>query len=174
MNAEHFIKSALQQFREYKLLSDKTFLQLSDDDFFFQPNEETNSIAINITHMHGNMQSRFTNFLTEDGEKPWRKRDDEFRVKRYTREELLGLWEAGWQTVFTAIEQLSAADIEKMIYIRSKPLTVPEAIHRQLTHYAYHTGQIVMLGKIIRNKDWQSLSIPRDQSQEFNERLKKN
>jgi hypothetical protein len=173
MNAEHFIQSALQQFREYKSLSDKTFLQLSDDDFYFQPNEETNSIAINITHMHGNMQSRFSSFLTEDGEKPWRHRDDEFRVKLYTRVQLLDLWEAGWQTVFTAIEQLFPADIEKTVYIRTKPLSVLQAIHRQLTHYAYHTGQIVMLGKIVRNKDWQSLSIPRDQSQQFNERLKK-
>jgi hypothetical protein len=173
MNTEVFIKSAVQQFRDYKTLAEKTFHQLQDADFFFQPNANTNSIAINITHMHGNMLSRWTNFLSEDGEKSWRNRDEEFRVEHHTREQLLDLWQAGWRTVFAALEELQPGDLEKTVYIRTRPLIVIEAIHRQLTHYAYHTGQIVMLGKIIRNEDWQTLSIAKGQSIQFNEQMKK-
>jgi hypothetical protein len=120
------------------------------------------------------MLSRWTNFLTEDGEKDWRKRDSEFESHQYSKEQLLQLWEAGWQTVFNALEPLKADDLAKTIYIRSKPLSVIEAIHRQLTHYAYHVGQIVMLGKIIKGTDWQTLSIAKGQSAVFNDDMKKN
>lgn len=168
MNEANFLKNAIQQFRDYKLLAEKTFEQLKDDEFHYQPNEATNSVAINITHLHGNMLSRWTNFLTEDGEKEWRKRDDEFETYSYSGERLLELWEEGWQAVFTAVESLQAADLEKIIYIRSQPLSVIDAIHRQLTHYAYHVGQIVMLGKCIKGNEWQSLSIAKGQSLQFN------
>ena len=173
MNETIFLKSAIQQFRDYKLLAEKTFSQIDDGAFHFQPNEVTNSIAINITHMHGNMLSRWTNFLTEDGEKDWRQRDDEFDIHSHSKEKLLQLWEAGWQCMFTALESLDKDDLEKTVYIRTKPLAVIEAIHRQLTHYAYHVGQIVMLGKIIKAGDWQSLSIARGQSLNYNAELKK-
>jgi uncharacterized damage-inducible protein DinB len=156
-----FVKSAIQQFRDYKSLGEKTFAQLEDKDFQFQPNETANSIAINITHMHGNMLSRWTNFLTEDGEKEWRTRDDEFEVHEYNKQKLLQLWEEGWQTVFNALNALKPTDLSATIHIRSKPLTVADAVHRQLTHYAYHVGQIVMLGKIIKGEQWQTLSIPK-------------
>lgn len=173
MNEIIFLRSAIQQFHDYKLLAEETFAQIKDADFHFQPNETTNSIAINITHMHGNMLSRWTNFLTEDGEKEWRQRDDEFDTHSYSREKLLQLWEEGWLTVFNALNPLTAPDLEKTIYIRTKPLVVIEAIHRQLAHYAYHVGQIVMLGKIIKDKDWQTLSIAKGQSVTFNSSMKK-
>ncbi|MGZ8518437.1 MAG: DUF1572 family protein [Chitinophagaceae bacterium] len=168
-----FLKSAIQQFRDYKLLAEKTFAQINEADFRYQPNETTNSMAINITHLHGNMLSRWTNFLTEDGEKEWRKRDDEFETHQYSKEKLLQLWEEGWQEMFNSLEVLTASDLEKTIYIRSKPLTVIEAIHRQLTHYAYHVGQVVMLGKIIKGAQWQTLSIAKGQSAVFNSDMKK-
>ncbi|MFC0773170.1 DUF1572 family protein [Terrimonas alba] len=163
-----FLKSAIQQFKDYKLLAEKTFAQINDRDFHYQPNEQTNSIAINITHMHGNMLSRWTNFLTEDGEKSWRQRDDEFEIHSYSKEKLLQLWEEGWQCVFGALESLTVSDLAKTIYIRTKPLVVIEAIHQQLTHYAYHAGQIVMLGKIIKAGDWQNLSIGKGESLKYN------
>ena len=173
MNERIFLNSALQQFRDYKLLAEKTFAQLQESDFHFQPNDETNSIAINITHLHGNMLSRWTNFLTEDGEKEWRQRDDEFETHSFSQEKLLQLWEQGWQTVFNAVESLQPGDLEKTIYIRSKPLTVLDAINRQLTHYSYHVGQIVMLGKIVKGPAWKSLSIPKGQSVQFSDGMKK-
>ncbi len=173
MNETIFLKSAVQQFRDYKLLAEKTFAQINDADLQYQPNETTNSIAINITHLHGNMLSRWTNFLTEDGEKEWRQRDDEFEIHPYSKEKLLLLWEEGWKVVFNTLESLDANDLEKTIYIRTKPLTVIDAIHRQLTHYAYHVGQIVMLGKIIKGAEWQTLSIAKGQSGSFNTNMKK-
>jgi hypothetical protein len=173
MNENIFLESSIQQFRDYKSLAEKTFVQLQDNDFHYQPNDVTNSIAINITHLHGNMLSRWTNFLTEDGEKEWRQRDDEFEIHQYSKEKLLQLWEQGWQTVFNTLESLNAEDLGKTIYIRTKPITVIDAIHRQLTHYAYHAGQIVMLGKIIKGSAWQTLSIAKGQSATFNSSMGK-
>jgi hypothetical protein len=173
MNEQIFLQSAIGQFRDYKLLGEKTFQQLSAGDFYFQPNAVTNSIAINITHLHGNMKSRWTHFLTEDGEKPWRQRDLEFENRGLSREELEQLWEEGWQVVFKTMESLGSADVDKTIHIRSQPMSVIDAIHRQLTHYAYHVGQIVMLGKIIKGADWKTLSIAKGQSGPFNEGLMK-
>ena len=173
MDDNIILESAIQQFKDYKLLAEKAFAQLEEKDFHFQPNDETNSIAINITHLYGNMMSRWTNFLTEDGEKEWRQRDDEFEVHAYSREKLLQLWEEGWRTVFRALQSLRPGDLEKTIYIRSKPLSVMDAVLRQLTHYSYHVGQIVMLGKIIKGPGWTSLSIPKNQSTQFNKEIKK-
>ena len=173
MDDNIILESAIQQFRDYKLLAEKAFAQLEENDFHFQPNDETNSVAINITHLHGNMMSRWTNFLTEDGEKEWRQRDDEFEIHSYSRVRLLRLWEEGWLTVFGALQSLQPGDLEKTIYIRGKPLSVIDAIHRQLTHYSYHVGQIVMLGKIVKGAGWKSLSIPKGQSKQFNTEVKK-
>lgn len=161
MTADTFLQSALKEFRDYKKLGDKTFEQIGDKDFHYQPNEECNSIAVNIQHLHGNMLSRWTNFLTEDGEKEWRKRDDEFEAHSFNKEKLLQLWEEGWKLVFDTIEALTENDLAKTVYIRTKPFSVIGAINRQLTHYTYHVGQIVLLGKIVKGKDWQTLTIPR-------------
>lgn len=172
MSSSAFINSALQTFKGYKELAEKTFEQLSDGQFGATIDGVNNSVAVNITHMHGNMLSRFTNFLTEDGEKEWRQRDAEFEERALSRTELLQLWNDGWSTVFNALEPLEDADLQKTIYIRTKPLSVIEAIHRQLTHYAYHVGQIVLLGKHFKGDDWKSLSIKKNESEQFNEKLK--
>lgn len=166
--ATNYIESALKEFHAYKALGDKTFAQLNEEDMHFQPNEECNSVAINIQHMHGNMLSRWTNFLEEDGEKEWRQRDAEFEIKKFSKEQLITLWEEGWKVVFNALEPITKKDLKKIISIRSKSLTVVEAINRQLTHYAYHVGQIVLLGKCVKGKDWQTLSIPRAKSPQLN------
>ena len=171
--AKEFLQSVLKEFQDYKTLGDKTFAQINEKDFHFHPNEECNSIAINITHLHGNMLSRWTNFLMEDGEKDWRKRDEEFEVQPLSKEQLMELWEKGWRLLFDTLELLTENDLTKIVYIRTKPYSVIAAINRQLTHYAYHVGQIVMLGKIIKGKDWQTLSVPRGQSAAFNDKMKK-
>lgn len=160
-SGEAFLQSALKEFRDYKNLGDKTFAQIEEADFHYRPNEECNSIAINITHLHGNMLSRWTNFLTEDGEKPWRQREDEFEVHDYTKEKLLQLWQEGWKRLFDTLESLTDEDLLKTVFIRSKPLTAMAAINRQLAHYAYHVGQMVLLAKIRKGHQWQTLTIPR-------------
>ena len=173
MIEETSLQSVLKEFRDYKTLGDKTFAQLEEKDFHFQPNSECNSIATLIQHLHGNMLSRWTNFLTEDGEKEWRKRDDEFEVHSFSKEKLIQLWEEGWKLVFDTIGSLKEDDLNKTIYIRSKPHSVIVGINRQLTHYASHVGQIILLGKIIKGADWQTLSIPKGQSATFNEKMMK-
>lgn len=169
---ELFIKSAIQQFKDYKVLAEKTFAQLNDEDFYAQPDVANNNLAVNITHLHGNMLSRWTSFLTEDGEKEWRRRDVEFAAKRLERGHLMKLWEEGWQCLLNTLQSLQPGDLERTITIRTKPLSVIEAIHRQLTHYAYHVGQIVFIGKHIRKDQWESLSITKGGSNAFNEQLK--
>jgi hypothetical protein len=168
-----FLESAIKRFKEYKGLGDKTFAQLKDDEMHRQPNDASNSIAIIIQHMHGNMLSRWTAFLTEDGEKSWRKRDAEFEAHRLSKEQLLSLWEDGWKTVFQALQSLQEDDLLKTITIRSQPLIVVDAINRQLAHYAYHAGQIVYLGRWMKEGAWQSLSIPKGDSNSYNEQLRK-
>jgi len=165
---KEFLQTAIRRLKYYKDLGDKTFEQLNDWDFHYQPNEESNSIAIIVQHMAGNMLSRWTNFLTEDGEKEWRQRDDEFEIHSCTKPELIELWEKGWHCFFTAIESLKKKDLKKTILIRNEPLTVVDAINRQLAHYPYHVGQIIHIAKIIKGKNWNTLSIPKGQSQEFN------
>ena len=141
---------------------------MSDADFQYRPNEESNSIAIIIQHMAGNMLSRWTNFLTEDGEKEWRQRDDEFEIHDYNKLQLLNLWEKGWLCFLTAIEPLTKKELKQTIYIRKEPLLVIDAINRQLAHYPYHVGQIVFLGKMIQGHNWKNLSIPKGDSQVYN------
>lgn len=173
MIEEIFLKSVLKEFNDYKKLGDKTFVQLEEKDFHFQPNNECNSIATIIQHMHGNMLSRWTNFLTEDGEKESRKRDDEFEIHSFGKKQLIQLWDEGWQLVLSTIGSLHEGDLTKIIYIRNKPHSVIAAINRQLTHYSSHVGQIILLGKIIKSADWQTLSIPRNQSAVFNDKMMK-
>jgi hypothetical protein len=170
--AKHFLEDAVQTFRGYKKLADKALAQMKDDEFFVALDEEANSVGVIIKHMAGNMLSRWTDFLTTDGEKPDRNRDLEFVLSpETTREELLAYWERGWRSVFDAVEPLRPEDVGRKVLIRGEEHTVVEAINRQLTHYAYHTGQIVFLAKHFRSAGWKSLSIPRNRSAEFNARL---
>jgi uncharacterized damage-inducible protein DinB len=165
----NYLDDALANLRDYKRLSEKACAQVSDEEFFTVPDEESNSIGVIIKHMAGNMISRWTDFLTSDGEKPDRRRDMEFVLgPETTRDELLAYWERGWAKVFEAVEPLQPADLSRLVYIRGKAHTVLEAINRQLTHYAYHTGQIVFLAKHLRSTEWQTLSIPRGASRQFN------
>lgn len=169
MMENDYLASVKKQFAYYKMLGDNTFAQLSDEQFFYQINEESNSIAIIVKHLWGNMLSRWTDFLTTDGEKDWRQRDAEFENDFISKEELLIKWNEGWQCLFKAIDQLAAEDLTKEIYIRNQGHTVTEAINRQLAHYPYHVGQIVFLGKILCNTKWKSLSIPKGNSKSFND-----
>ena len=166
---DHYLESAKKQFHQYKMLGERAMQQIPDDKLFWQYNPESNSIGSIVKHLSGNMLSRFTDFLTTDGEKPWRDRDSEFQNDFVTREELFGKWNAGWKCLSEALAQLTPEDLEKTVYIRNEKHSVMEAINRQLTHYAYHVGQIVFLGKMICNEDWKSLSIPKGNSKQFNE-----
>lgn len=163
-----FISSAQKQFEYYKMLGDKTFAQLPDEALFWQYNEESNSIAVIVKHLWGNMLSRWTDFLTADGEKEWRQRDAEFDSTIQTRAELLDKWEAGWQCLFAALSTLNEDTWDATVYIRNQGHSVTEAINRQLAHYPYHVGQIVFIGKMACDGQWASLSIPRGTSQGYN------
>lgn len=166
-----FLESVIKRFKEYKILGEKTFDQLNDEEMHFQPNEESNSIAIIIQHMHGNMLSRWTNFLSEDGEKEWRKRDDEFELHQFSKQQLIEKWNEGWKVFLDTLESLTLNDLSKTITIRSQPLNVVDAINRQMAHYSYHVGQIVYLGRWIKQSEWKSLSIPKNKSKEFNQKM---
>ncbi|MBO9205032.1 MULTISPECIES: DUF1572 family protein [Niastella] len=171
MNASlgtEYLQTTIRRLRYYKQLGEKTFGQLADADFHFAPNEASNSIAVIIQHVSGNMLSRWTNFLTEDGEKAWRNRDEEFQVHNYSKQQLLALWEKGWQCFLGALNSLTENDLLKTIYIREEPLLVIDAINRQLAHYPYHVGQILYIGKQIKNTGWQSLSIEKGKSEAYN------
>jgi hypothetical protein len=163
-----FLDSAKKQFEYYKMLGDKTFAQLTDEQLFWQYKEESNSIATIAKHLWGNMLSRWTDFLTTDGEKEWRKRDEEFDNDIADRAELLAKWNEGWACLFKALNMLTENDLSKEIFIRNQGHTVVEAINRQLAHYPYHVGQIVFIGKMICNDKWNSLSIPKGNSREYN------
>jgi Protein of unknown function (DUF1572) len=163
-----YLESVKKQFAYYKMLGEKTFDQLTDEQFFWQFNEASNSIATIIKHLAGNMLSRWTDFLTSDGEKEWRNRDAEFDNDITTRDELLEKWNAGWACLFDALNSLTQEDLQKEIYIRNMGHTVMEAINRQLAHYPYHIGQIVFIGKMVCNDSWASLSIPKGKSTDYN------
>ena len=164
-----YLTSIVKQFEYYKSLGEKTFDQLTDADIHWQYNSESNSIAIVTKHIVGNMLSRWTNFLTEDGEKIWRERDQEFEDTYSNKEEMLDAWNTGWNCLFNAIKPLSDDQLEQIVYIRNQGHTVTEAINRQLAHYAYHVGQIVFLGKMIQGDNWKSLSIPKGKSANYNQ-----
>lgn len=174
MNTEEaFLQSSIKKFKAQKSLGDKTFAQLDEKDFLFKPSKESNSIAVIVQHMKGNMLSRWTNFLTEDGEKPWRERDAEFEDVLSTKEEVINAWNAGWNCVLNVLESLKLEDVMKTITIRGEPLLVVDAIIRQLDHYGYHVGQIVYIAKLIKDEAWQTLSIAKNKSNEFNKAMKK-
>ena len=167
-----YLASAIKRMLYYKELGYKTFAQLDEKDLDFLPAEECNSIAMIIQHIHGNMLSRWTHFLTADGEKEWRKRDKEFKKQTFTKAQLIDLWNDGWDCFIAALQSLSEDDLQKTIYIRSQPLSVIDAINRQFAHYPYHVGQIIYAAKILKNKQWQNLSVPKGKSAEFNNELK--
>jgi hypothetical protein len=166
-----YLEDSLALFRQYKHLAEKAMTQVTDEQLLAVLDSEMNSIAVIVKHMAGNMRSRWTDFLTSDGEKPDRDRDAEFIDPPATREALLTLWEEGWQCVFTALEPLSDRDLSHTITIRGEAHSVLQAINRQVAHYSYHCGQIVLLAKHFKNHDWQSLSVPRGHSSNFNRRV---
>ena len=197
-----YLESVIKRFLTYKVLGDMTFAQLEEKDFYFVPlvarpskiarpgeppydgppagtpvaslvpGESSNSIAVIIQHMHGNMKSRWTNFLTEDGEKPGRNRDEEFSPPTCDREQLIRQWEEGWRCLLDTLRSLKDEDLLKTITIRHEPLIAIDAINRQLAHYPHHVGQIVYIGKIILDQNWKTLSIAKGQSQTFNQSMK--
>jgi hypothetical protein len=165
---EEFLNTVIARVKYYKHLGEKTFEQLEEKDFHWLPSSESNSIAVIIQHMTGNMLSRWTNFLTEDGEKEWRERDDEFEIHNYSKAQLLEIWNKGWDCFLAALGSLSADDLLKTIHIRKEPMSAIDAINRQLAHYPYHIGQIVYIGRMVKNESWKNLSIPKGASQQYN------
>jgi hypothetical protein len=164
---EEFLDQSRKVFRMQKDGADKAMIQLSDAELFWQPDPETNSIAINMKHMAGNMISRWTDFLTTDGEKPDRHRDSEFEIDTKDAKALKEYWERGYSVFFQTINSLAEVDLLKTVYIRREPHTVIQAIQRQVSHYGYHVGQIVGLAKQIKVGDWKTLTIPRGKSDEY-------
>ena len=169
---QNYLEDAIASLKLGKSLAEKAIAQLKDEEFFVSLDEEANSVAVIMKHMAGNMFSRWTNFLTSDGEKPNRNRDMEFVIEaNTTKDDVLDYWERGWACVFAAIEPLTLEDFEKTVMIRGEKHTIVQAINRQLTHYSYHIGQIVFLAKHFRSSEWSSLSIPRNKSAEFNAKM---
>jgi hypothetical protein len=164
-----FLNSVTKQFEYYKSLGEKTFSQLSDDELFWQYNESSNSAAIMVNHLWGNMMSRWTDFLNSDGEKEWRERDLEFEPVIESRDEMMKKWEEGWSCLFDALALVNEQNFDRKILIRNQEHTIVDAVHRQLAHYAYHIGQIVYVGRMLKDDAWVSLSIPKGKSSEFNQ-----
>ena len=164
-----YLESTKKLFTYYKKLGDDAMAQVADEKLFFQPNEDSNSIAIIVQHMAGNMLSRWTDFLTTDGEKDWRNRDAEFEANITNRQALFEYWNKGWRCLFDAMNSLTETDLDKTIYIRNEGHTVVEAINRQLAHYPYHVVQIIFLAKMLSTNEWKSLSIPKNKSQDYNQ-----
>lgn len=163
-----YIESVKKQMLYYKTIAEKAIEQINDDQLFVSVNEDTNSIAVIMKHMAGNMLSRWTDFLTSDGEKEWRNRDGEFENNANTKEEVLAFWNKGWDCFFSTLKSLQPEDLEKIIYIRNQGQTALDAINRQLAHYPYHIGQIVFYAKMLKKSSWESLSIPKNKSNEYN------
>ena len=165
---EEYLKTAIKRLKYYKDLAERAFAQLDDQDLHWKPTSESNSIAVIIRHIAGNMLSRWTNFLTEDGEKAWRQRDDEFEDHNLSKAELLAYWEKGWKCFLDTLSSLTPDDLLKTIYIRQETMPAIDAINRQLAHYPYHIGQILYIGRMLRNENWKNLSIPKGNSQQYN------
>ncbi len=165
------IQAAVESFEYQKRFAERAIAQVSDDQLHEVIGHDANSIAVIVKHMAGNMRSRWTDFLTTDGEKPDRNRDDEFIDTLDTREDMLAAWERGWRTVFDALRELTDADLGREIVIRGKPHTVIRAITRQVDHYGYHTGQIVLIAKLLAREAWQPITVPRGQSQQYNDKV---
>ncbi len=168
---ENYHSDAIQSFRNYKKMAERAMEQISDEEFFALIDAEANSIAVIVKHIAGNLHSRWRDFLTTDGEKPDRHRDTEFEIIEDTRESLMNFWETGWQTLFENVQPLMPDDFARTVTIRGEPHTIAEAINRQMTHYAYHIGQIVLLAKHFKSTTWKTLSVPKNQSAQFNQFL---
>ena len=164
-----YLTTAKRDFQYYKTLGEKTFSQLEEKDCFWQFDSESNSIVVIVNHLYGNMKSRWTDFLSSDGEKQWRKRDLEFKNQLKTKAEVLNRWEQGWDCVFKSLDSINEDNFNTKIYIRSQEHSVIQAINRQLTHYAYHVGQVVYIGRLIKGSKWKYLSIPEGKSDDFNQ-----
>ena len=170
--AKHYLEDAIASYRAYKKLADKALAQLTDEEFFVTLDQESNSVAVIMKHIAGNMFSRWTDFLTTDGEKPDRNRDMEFVIEpETTKAEVMDYWEKGWQRTLETLELLKPEDLMRTVTIRGEAHTVVQALNRQLAHYPYHIGQIVFLAKHFRSNEWKSLSIPKNKSAEFNSYL---
>lgn len=168
----HYLDDAITTFRAYKKLAEKALDQLRDEEYFIAIDDEANSIAVIMKHLAGNMLSRWTDFLTTDGEKPERNRDMEFVIESQTsKADVMAYWEKGWRRTFETVEALQPEDLMRTVLIRGEPHTVVQALNRQLAHYPHHIGQIVFLAKHFRSSDWKSLSIPKNKSAEFNKYL---
>jgi Protein of unknown function (DUF1572) len=167
---ENFLESAIKFFSYYKQLGEKAIAQLADSEVLYKPNEVSNSIALIVHHLSGNMLSRFTDFLTSDGEKSWRNREAEFQERYTSKAEMMEAWDKGWKCLLEALHLLTPSDLTKIIYIRNEGQTVLEAVQRQLAHYPYHVGQIIYQAKVVKNIDFKSLSIPKGQSESFNQK----
>lgn len=163
-----YLQNVRQQFEYYKSVGEKTFAQLDEEDFFWQFNEESNSIAVMVNHLSGSMKSRWTDFLTSDGEKEWRNRDQEFESIIKSKKELFERWKEGWDCLFTALNTVNKENFETQVYIRNQAHSITGAINRQLAHYAYHIGQIAYVARMIKSSDWKSLTIPKGTSAKFN------
>ena len=170
--SSHYLEEIRRQLHGYKRLADGALTQISEEEFFRELDPEANSIAIVVKHMAGNMRSRFTDFLTTDGEKPDRNRDQEFEVGMADRAAFLKAWEQGWKAVSDTVDALKPEDVERMVTIRSEPLSVLQALNRALAHLAYHVGQIVYLAKYFRSEKWTTLSVPRGKTEEFNTKMR--
>ena len=169
MKNNTYLESIKKQFLYYKTLGEKAIEQLEEEQLFIAVNEDTNSIATIVKHLSGNMLSRWTDFLTSDGEKEWRNRDGEFNESLKNKDEILDLWNAGWNCFFNAINVLQDEELDSIIYIRNEGHTILEAINRQLAHYPYHIGQIVFYAKMLKKDEWNSLSIPKNKSISYND-----
>jgi len=170
---EQYLDSVKKRFADYKSLAEKAISQLPEEDLFKSPNQDSNSIAIIVQHLWGNMMSRWTNFLTEDGEKEWRDRDAEFEIVVKTKDELMQKWEEGWKCMFDSLNSLKPDELLNTIHIRHEAHSAMDAINRQLAHYPYHIGQIVFAAKILKGGGFKSLSIPKGKSKEFNSGMMK-
>ena len=166
-----FLLNSIQEFHKLKNLADKAMAQLKPKDYHWQPDNESNSIAIIVKHLSGNMLSRWTDFLTTDGEKPWRNRDEEFVDSFTARAGLTAYWDSGWQRLFDSLDGLSAADLSRSVTVRGEPHTVPLAIQRSLAHSSYHVGQIILIARIVAGDQWTTITIPRGASASFNQRV---
>lgn len=166
---ENYLKSIIKQFEYYKSVGEKTFAQLDETDLFWQYNDASNSISIIVNHLWGNMKSRWTDFLSSDGEKDWRDRDLEFEAIIKTKAELISKWNEGWDCLFDALNSINQDNFNTKVYIRNQEHSIIEAINRQLAHYAYHIGQIAFIGRMIKGNEWRSLTIPKGESKIFNQ-----
>lgn len=167
-----FLSNSIATFKQYQLIGEKALNQIEDASFFIKHNEASNSVSNIIMHLHGNMLSRWTDFLNSDGEKEWRNRDQEFEDQNLNKNQIMQKWLEGWECLYSAMESLTEDDLLKTIYIRHQPQKVLEAIQRQIAHYAYHIGQLVYISKMYSKNDWNSMSIPKGKSNEYNQSLK--